>query len=108
MMRLMQLSGAEFDRAYMNEAGVNSHLEAAAVYQRQVALGVDPDLKAFASRTLPRVQGHLAMASQMVGYRFAQNNSLPGMNMPNLAKPQSTPPLSGMDRPNLNIPPMSR
>ncbi|HEY9903455.1 MAG TPA: DUF4142 domain-containing protein, partial [Candidatus Sericytochromatia bacterium] len=62
MMRLMQLSGAEFDQAYMNEAGVNAHLESAAVYQRQAALGLDPDLKAFASRTLPRVQGHLEMA----------------------------------------------
>lgn len=107
LMRLMQLSGAEFDRAYMNEAGVNGHLEAAAVYQRQVAFGVDPDLKAFAAKTLPTVQGHLAMASQMAGYRFAMNNPMPPMNMPELAKPQSTPPLSGMDRPNLNIPPMT-
>jgi putative membrane protein len=86
MMRLMQLSGAEFDQAYMNEAGVNAHLESAAVYQRQAALGLDPDLKAFASRTLPRVQGHLEMASRMTGYRFAQNGNTmptsPTMNMP--------------------------
>jgi putative membrane protein len=86
MMRLMQLSGANFDQAYMNEAGVNAHLESTAVYQRQAALGQDPDLKAFASRTLPRVQGHLEMASKMTGYRFAQNgNSMPTspvMNMP--------------------------
>lgn len=86
MMRLMQLSGAEFDQAYMNEAGVNAHLESAAVYQRQAALGLDPDLKAFASRTLPRVQGHLEMAIRMTGYRFAQNGNTmptsPTMNMP--------------------------
>jgi putative membrane protein len=83
MTRLMQLSGEAFDRAYMNEGGINGHLESAAVYQRQVALGQDPDLKAFAARILPRVQGHLEMASQMTGYRFAQrSNTRPGMSMP--------------------------
>ncbi len=86
MMRLMQLSGRDFDQAYMNEAGVNSHLESAAIYQRQAGLGQDPDLKAFATRILPRVQGHLQMASAMTGYRFAQGNNsmptMPGMNMP--------------------------
>lgn len=106
MMRLMQLSGAEFDRAYLSEAGVNSHLEAAAVYQREASLGLDPELKAFAAKTLPTVQGHLQMASQMTGYRFAQNSPMPGMNMP-MARPQSMPPMSGMDIPNMKIPPLS-
>ncbi|MBW4543477.1 MAG: DUF4142 domain-containing protein [Symplocastrum torsivum CPER-KK1] len=83
MSRLMQLSGEAFDQAYMNEAGVNAHMESAAVYQRQAGLGQDPDLKAFAATILPRVQGHLEMASEMTGYRFAQqNNSRPGMSMP--------------------------
>ncbi|MBD1806594.1 DUF4142 domain-containing protein [Microcoleus sp. FACHB-SPT15] len=83
MNRLMQLSGEAFDQAYMNEAGVNAHMESAAVYQRQAGLGQDPDLKAFAATILPRVQGHLEMASEMTGYRFAQqNNARPGMSMP--------------------------
>ena len=83
MSRLMQLSGEAFDQAYMNEAGVNGRLESAAVYQRQTALGQDPDLKAFAATILPRVQGHLEMASEMTGYRFAQqNNARPNMPMP--------------------------
>lgn len=80
MQRLMQLSGENFDRAYMSEAGVNSHLESAAVYQRQAMMGQDPDLKAFAARITPRVQGHLEMAATMTGYRVAQdqdNNSTP-------------------------------
>jgi len=78
MMRLMELSGASFDQAYMNEGGINAHLENTAVYQRQVGLGEDPDLKAFAARILPRVQGHLEMAGTMTGYRFAQqNNAMP-------------------------------
>ena len=79
MMRLMELSGASFDQAYMNEAGVNSHLESTAVYQRQAALGQDPDLKAFAAKTLPRVQGHLEMAEAMTGNSSARNNRVPTM-----------------------------
>jgi putative membrane protein len=82
MNRLMQLSGEAFDQAYMNEAGINGHLESAAVYQRQAALGQDPDLKAFAATILPRVQGHLEMASEMTGYRFAQGNNARPMSMP--------------------------
>jgi putative membrane protein len=79
MMRLTQLSGDSFDQAYMNEAGVNSHLESAAVYQRQTGLGQDPDLKAFAARILPTVQGHLTMAQAMTGSRSARNNTVPTM-----------------------------
>lgn len=80
MMRVMQMSGDSFDKAYMNEGGVNGHLEAAAVYQRQTMMGQDPDLKAFAAKILPAVQGHLEMASTMTGYRVARDgNTMPGM-----------------------------
>ena len=80
MMRLMQMSGDSFDKAYMSEGRVNRHLESAAVYQRQAMMGQDPDLKAFAARIMPAVQGHLEMASIMTGYRVARDgNSMPGM-----------------------------
>ncbi|MFB2971002.1 DUF4142 domain-containing protein [Aerosakkonema sp. BLCC-F183] len=75
MNRLMQLSGDSFDEAYLNEAGVNSHLEAAAVYQRQARMGQDADLRAFATRTLPTVQGHLEMAATMTGYSLARGSN---------------------------------
>lgn len=86
MQRLMQLSGESFDQAYMSEAGLNGHLEGTAVYQRQAMLGQDADLKAFAARTLPRVQDHLQMAGRMTGNTFAfggDNNTpaMPGMQM---------------------------
>ncbi|HAX80718.1 MAG TPA: DUF4142 domain-containing protein [Cyanobacteria bacterium UBA11372] len=86
MRQLMQLSGESFDRAYMSEAGLNGHMESAAVYQRQAMLGQDPDLRAFAARILPRVQDHLQMAGRMTGNTFAfsdDNNlrSIPDMQM---------------------------
>lgn len=89
--QLQQLSGAEFDRAYLNEAGVNAHQESAALYQRQSQLGQDADLRAFASSILPAVQGHLQMAAMMSNYRLAIQdgqtrngmNNMNNMMMPN-------------------------
>ena len=65
MDRLMQLPRASFDQAYISEAGINGHLESLAVYQRQAQLGQDPDLKAFAAKTLPIVQNHLQVAGNL-------------------------------------------
>ena len=66
MDRLMQLPRASFDQAYMSEAGINGHLESLAVYQRQAQLGQDPDLKAFAAKTVPIVQNHLQVAGNLI------------------------------------------
>lgn len=65
MDRLMQLPRASFDQAYISEAGINGHLESLAVYQRQAQLGQDPDLKAFAAKTLLTVQNHLQVAGNL-------------------------------------------
>lgn len=67
MARLSQLPKASFDQAYLNEAGINGHLESQAVFQRQAQLGQDPDLKAFAAKILPTVEKHLQMAREMTG-----------------------------------------
>jgi len=67
MKKLSQLSGRNFDQAYMNEAGIRAHTEQAALYQRQAKQGQDPDVRAFATRTLPIVQKHLQMAQAMTG-----------------------------------------
>lgn len=72
MTQLMQFSKASFDKIYMNEMGINRHLEAAAVFQRQAALGQDQDLKTFATKTLPTVHRHFEMAVTTMGYRLAQ------------------------------------
>ncbi len=74
MERLSQLPRTSFDQAYINEAGINAHLESQAVYQRQVQLGQDQDLKAFAARILPRVVNHLQMARDLTGNTGAENH----------------------------------
>jgi putative membrane protein len=55
------LNGAEFDRAYMEEM-VSGHKQAIALFRREADHGADPDIKAFASRTLPTIQHHLQLA----------------------------------------------
>lgn len=65
--KLSKLSGKNFDSAYMKEAGITAHSQQADLFQRQAGQGQDPDLKAFAAKTLPAVQMHLQMAREMTG-----------------------------------------
>lgn len=60
--KLSQVPSKSFDRTYMNEAGVKAHAEQVDLFQRQAQQGQDPDLKAFATKTLPAVQKHLQEA----------------------------------------------
>ncbi len=53
--RLSALSGAAFDRAYMDDM-VKDHQEDVAEFQREANGGSDADVKAFAAKTLPTLQ----------------------------------------------------
>ena len=59
-----KLSGAEFDRAYM-DAMVMGHQTVAKNMMTEANSGTDPQLKAFAAKTLPTVQMHLKMAQDI-------------------------------------------
>jgi len=61
MDKLTKLSGAEFDREYM-EAMVDDHKEDIEKFQTEADKGKDPDLKKFASETLPVLKKHLELA----------------------------------------------
>lgn len=63
--QLAQLSGAEFDRAYM-EAQANGHLKTTTIYQTEIGQGQDQEVRAFAAQLLPAVQQHFQVASSMV------------------------------------------
>lgn len=66
MARLSNLSGAEFDREYMNHM-VEDHTEDVSLFQREAQQGQDPDLKALAAKTVPTLQEHLQMARSIAG-----------------------------------------
>ncbi len=61
--KFSNLSGAAFDRAYMQDM-VNDHKEDVAEFQKEADRGTDPDVKAFAAKTLPTLQQHLQMAQE--------------------------------------------
>ncbi|WNZ27351.1 DUF4142 domain-containing protein [Leptolyngbya sp. NK1-12] len=72
MQRLMSLSGEQFDVAFMNETGINAHLENAAIYQREAGLGQNQDLVRLASQGLTIITQHYNTASTLTGYEVAQ------------------------------------
>jgi putative membrane protein len=63
--RLGGLSGAEFDREYVRNAGVKSHEKMLKLVQNQSRKGRDADARAFATKMIPAVQMHLDMARQL-------------------------------------------
>ena len=61
--RLSKLSGAAFDRAYMN-AMLRDHRKDVNEFKMESTSGRDADVKAFASKTLPTLEDHLKLAQQ--------------------------------------------
>ena len=59
--RLSKLSGRDFDRQYMSTM-INDHKNDVSNFQKEAAKAKDPDVKAFAAKTLPTLKKHLQMA----------------------------------------------
>jgi putative membrane protein len=64
--RLTKLSGQAFDQAYM-KAMVNDHVKDIAEFRMESRSGKDPELKAWATKTLPTLEEHLKMARDANG-----------------------------------------
>jgi putative membrane protein len=62
--KLSGLSGAEFDRAYM-QAMVDGHKKVAADVRKESTSGKDSDVKAWAAKTLPTIEMHLKQAESI-------------------------------------------
>jgi putative membrane protein len=58
--RLEKLDGAAFDRGYL-DAMQKDHEKDIKAFQKQATSGTDPELKAFAEKTLPHLKAHLKM-----------------------------------------------
>ena len=66
MDRLSALSGPALDKAYMQYM-LKDHKKDVSEFQRESNRASDPDLKAWASKTLPTLQDHLRMAQEVNG-----------------------------------------
>lgn len=60
---MAKLSGAEFDKSYIDYM-VKDHKEDIEEFKKEAQDGKDPELKAFAAKTLPILQHHLEMAEK--------------------------------------------
>jgi putative membrane protein len=63
---LSTLSGAAFDKAYMDHM-VKDHEKAVALFSKEVSAGKDAETKSWAEKTLPTLQQHLAKAREVAG-----------------------------------------
>lgn len=72
--KLSAMSGAEFDRAY-SKIMLSDHNKDVSEFEKQSTKGTDPDLKAFASKTLPTLQEHLQMAKALPDNQRGNSNS---------------------------------
>ncbi len=62
--RLEKMSGAQFDKSYMNYM-VADHKKDVADFQKEASHANDPDVKNFAQTTLPTLQSHLQQAESI-------------------------------------------
>jgi putative membrane protein len=63
--KLAGLTGPELDRAYM-QAMVDDHTTAVSTFESAAAQVTDPELKAFAAKTLPVLHEHHRMAQEIL------------------------------------------
>lgn len=66
--RLLKLSGNAFDRAYM-AAMLDDHRKDVYAFRMEARAGKDPDVKAWAAKTLPTLTEHLELAQSASGKR---------------------------------------
>ena len=59
--RLSKLSGEQFDKAYMNDM-VKDHTQDVSEFKKESNSAKDPEVKNFASQTLPTLEDHLKQA----------------------------------------------
>ena len=62
--KLSKLSGADFDKAYIKDQ-LKDHQQDVREFQQEVKSGTDPDVKSFASKTLPTLEEHLSMVKEL-------------------------------------------
>jgi putative membrane protein len=78
-MRLLSAAdGESFDRRYADSMGVNAHQDTVELFEKAAAEAKDPDIKAFAAKTLPTLQEHLQMAEDMKSATGAQDKAESG------------------------------
>lgn len=72
---LSERKGSSFDQHYADSIGVKAHQDTIKLFQKEVDKGSDPEVKAWASKTLPALQHHLEMAQSLKAKTDAEPKS---------------------------------
>jgi len=72
--KLSAMSGAEFDRAYA-KLMLSDHKKDVSEFEKQSTRATDPDIKAFATKTLPTLKEHLQLATTLESSVGGNSNS---------------------------------
>ena len=62
--KLAKLSGPDFDKAYL-EMDIKDHSKDLSTFQKEAKDGKDPDVKAWAAKTVEAIEEHLKMARDL-------------------------------------------
>lgn len=62
---LSAMKGERFDRQYADDIGVKAHEDTVKLFQKASTEAKDPEVKAFATKTLPALEHHLSMAREL-------------------------------------------
>lgn len=62
---LKRADGVDFDKRFTEDMGVDAHRKVIELFREEVANGRDPEVKAFAQETLPKLEQHLEMAQKL-------------------------------------------
>jgi putative membrane protein len=62
---LSSTTGAAFDRQFVRSVGMDDHMADIALFERESTRGSDPELRAWAAKTLPTLQAHLQQAQAL-------------------------------------------
>lgn len=63
--KLSKASGAAFDREFVQTVGIKDHKTDIALFERASRTAKDPEVKSFATDTLPTLRDHLAQAQKL-------------------------------------------
>lgn len=64
-LKALDVTDDSFDSMYARRIGVAAHESTVTLFQKAAQDAKDPDIKAFAQKTLPSLQGHLEMAKAL-------------------------------------------
>jgi putative membrane protein len=62
--KLSKLSGADFEKAYVKDQ-LKDHQQDVREFQEEAKSGIDPDVKSFASKTLPTLEEYVSLAKEI-------------------------------------------